>query len=187
MCEVWNKKAGRAGGETGGTGMSMGSHQSARQITDTWLTPPEIIAKLGVFDLDPCCPSVMPWRTANTMISLPKDGLSEQWTGRVWLNPPWGNASLKWIERLAEHGNGIALLPARTETRAFFEFVWNKATAVLFVRGRPCFHYPDGSKAKANCGVPIVLVAYGKFNAEVLSGCDLGAFVGAWAAKGAGK
>lgn len=36
----------------------------------TWLTPPHIIEALGPFDLDPCCPPTMPWRTA-TQISPP--------------------------------------------------------------------------------------------------------------------
>ena len=75
---------------TGDPTMSMSGHQSARMKSDTWLTPPEILRALGVFDLDPCCPPDMPWPTAAAMISPPRDGLSEAWHGRVWLNPPFG-------------------------------------------------------------------------------------------------
>ena len=34
--------------------------------TDIWLTPPDIINSLGTFDLDPCCPNNLSWKTANT-------------------------------------------------------------------------------------------------------------------------
>jgi hypothetical protein len=44
-------------------------------------------------------------------------------------------------------------------------------------RGRPCFHRPDGTKAAANCGAPIALVAYGEDNARILAGCGLGVCV----------
>ena len=152
----------------------MGGHQSSRQDSESWLTPPEIMKELGSFDLDPCCPPIMPWVTAPTMLTPLTDGLLVEWHGRVYMNPPWGRKSDVWLEKMAKHGNGIALIPARTETRAFFKYVWEKADAVLFVRGRPSFYRPDGLQAKANCGVPIVLVAYGKDNVEVLAKCNLG-------------
>ena len=41
----------------------------------TWLTPRYIIDALGPFDLDPCCPPKMPWRTAAEMVCRPADGL----------------------------------------------------------------------------------------------------------------
>lgn len=157
--------------------MSMSGHQSARMISDTWLTPPEILNALGSFDLDPCCPPDMPWPTATRMISPPDDGLSSRWTGRVWLNPPFGQFASAWLAKMADHGNGIALIPARTETRMFYASVWPKADAVLFLRGRPHFHRVDGSRAAANSGAPIALVAYGTENARILSSSGLGVCV----------
>ncbi len=155
----------------------MGGHQSARQQSETWLTPPEILQALGTFTLDPCCPVGMPWKTAERMLTPEDDGLTTPWFGRVWLNPPWGRQSDPWIEKLARHGNGMALLPARTETQCFFKHVWGMADAVLFVRGRPSFHRLDGKRAKANCGVPVALVAYGFRNAWILEHSDLGVCV----------
>jgi hypothetical protein len=145
--------------------------------SDTWLTPPEILRALGAFDLDPCCPPAMPWRTARRMICRPHDGLRATWRGRVWLNPPFGNKAAAWLAKLADHGNGIALIPARTETRMFYASVWPKAAAVLFLRGRPHFHRADGTRAAANSGAPIALVAYGEDNARILAGCGLGVCV----------
>lgn len=51
----------------------IGGHQSAKMKSDTWLTPPEIIKALGIFDLDPCCPENMPWPTANIMLTKQND------------------------------------------------------------------------------------------------------------------
>lgn len=154
--------------------MSLSSHQSARPKSTTWLTPPEWIKKLGPFDLDPCCPPNMPWKTARCMVSPPVDGLPLPWSGRVWLNPPFGNQAWAWVEKLAQHGNGIALIPARTETKGFYWSVWYMADAVCFVKGRPHFHHVDGTRAAANSGAPIALAAYGKENANILIKANLG-------------
>lgn len=184
--------------------MSLSGHQSSRMKSDTWLTPPELLRELGAFDLDPCCPPNMPWRTAKVMwtndfaplsegmiavgglYNVRHDGLLEPWFGRVWLNPPFGNRAAAWLEKLAKHGNGIALIPARTETRMFYESVWAKADAVLFLRGRPHFHRADGHRADGNSGAPIALVAYGEYNAHILADCGLGVCVH-WSKKGVCK
>lgn len=154
----------------------MGSHQSHAAGTTTWLTPPHIISALGSFDLDPCAADG--WSTARRHIILPDDGLIAPWTGRVWLNPPYGAEAWAWLDKLAEHGEGTALIFARTETDGFVEQVWHKATALLFLHGRLHFHYPDGTRARANSGAPSVLVAYGESDAQSLreSGLD-GTFI----------
>lgn len=141
------------------TPRAMGSHQSHRAGTTTWLTPPHIIEALGPFDLDPC--AAPGWTTAARHITLPEDGLAVAWSGAVWLNPPYGSEVWSWLARLADHGDGVALIFARTETAGFVREVWGKADAVLFLHGRLHFHYPDGERAPANSGAPSCLVAYG--------------------------
>jgi len=153
--------------------MGMGNHQSARMMKDEWLTPPEILTALGDFDLDPCAPVQRPWDTATEHYTMLDDGMKREWSGRVWLNPPYGQETERWLARLAHHGNGIALIFARTETRMFFAQVWPKADAVLFLKGRLHFHHVDGRRAVANAGAPSVLVAYGNENAAVLKSCGL--------------
>ena len=149
----------------------MGSHHSPVSETVVWLTPPEIVETLGPFDLDPCaCSEPRPWPTADKHIALPEDGLKTDWVGTVWMNPPYGPPSVvtPWMSRMAEHNSGIALIFARTETDMFFEYVWKRATACLFLRGRLYFCRPDGVKAGNNSGAPSVLVAYGKGMAQRL-------------------
>ena len=151
----------------------IGSHQSANMKKDEWLTPPEIIKALGEFTLDPCAPIVRPWEMAKKHFTINDNGLEKEWNGRVWCNPPYGLEASKWLKKLTEHGNGIALIFARTETKMFFEWVWNNATAVKFIEGRLYFHHVDGTKARANAGAPSVLIAYGNENAEILENCEI--------------
>ena len=147
-------------------------------LKDEWLTPPELLAKLGAFDLDPCAPITPPWRTAAKQFSVIDDGLSQPWSGRVWLNPPYGREAAQWLRKLADHGDGLALIFARTETEMFFEHVWEKAHALLFLRGRLSFHHVDGRRAAANGGAPSVLIAYGARNVDCLKAlASMGAFV----------
>ena len=158
--------------------MSMGGHQSAAMLKVEWLTPPSIIKALGEFDLDPCAPAEgrRPWDMARKHYSVEDNGLAQPWTGRVWCNPPYGLEAARWLERLADHGDGIALIFARTETAMFFDHVWGKADALLFLRGRLHFHHVDGTRAVANAGAPSVLVAYGKTNERLLRDCGLPGF-----------
>jgi hypothetical protein len=157
--------------------MALSSHQSAKMKNDEWLTPPEIHGALGPFDLDPCAPINRPWPTAAMHYTVQDDGLSKPWHGRVWMNPPFGREAAKWMERLREHGNGIALIPARTETAMFYRSVWDKSDGVCFLRGRPHFHYVDGRRAPFNSGAPICLVAYGLDNFDALRNSGLGVVV----------
>ena len=138
--------------------------------THVWLTPPGILAELGPFDLDPCAaPEPRPWPTADFHYTESEDGLSRPWFGRVWMNPPFGSQTGVWLKRLADHGNGIALTFARTDTAMFQEQVFRRAGAILFLAGRPHFHLPDGSRAKGNSGGPICLIAYATENVWALS------------------
>lgn len=155
----------------------MGGHQSAKMKTDEWLTPPDLIRQLGSFDLDPCSPIARPWDTVTRHLTTIDDGLSQKWTGRVWLNPPYGKEAEKWLHKLSDHNNGIALIFARTETKSFFKEVWYKADAVLFIKGRLYFHDVLGVRGPANAGAPNVLIAYGKDNAEILSKVNIGKFI----------
>src|ERR1700722_12042594 len=100
------------------------------RTTDTWLTPLELIEALGEFDLDPCgYPGHL---TAKKLFCEPQhDGLKLKWSGRVWLNPPYGSECKHWMRRLIRHGRGTALVFARIETKWFQEMIPH-ASAILF-------------------------------------------------------
>lgn len=164
----------------------IGGHHSARAGTVEWLTPPEIIGALGPFDLDPCAPAVQPFPTAARTFTLDHNGLIQRWHGRVWLNPPYDTGVIdRWLARMADHDCGTALIFARTETDAFFRYVWDTASALLFIRGRLNFLQPNGQpvmrkngRTAQNSGAPSVLCAYGADDADILAMCGInGRFV----------
>lgn len=139
---------------------------------DEWLTPPEIVKALGEFDLDPCSPIKRPWDTAKHHFNIHDNGLMRDWQGRVWCNPPYGKEMEHWLEKSAMHGNCVCLTFARTETKMFFRCVWDKADAVLFIKGRLRFYHVTGIQGDS-AGAPSVLIAYGDDNAEALRNCGI--------------
>ncbi len=87
------------------------------------------------------------------------NGLQKPWFGRVWCNPPYGRETFKWMEKLASHGRGVALIFARTETRGFHSQIWKKAHSVFFFKGRLSFYRVDGTKGNT-ANAPSCLVTY---------------------------
>lgn len=142
--------------------------------TDEWFTPPELFAALNIgFDLDPAAPpGGVPWIPAERHFSKADDGLTQPWAGRIWLNPPYGRETGRWLARLAEHRDGIALVFARTETRWFQQYV-PAATAVCYIAGRLSFVRPDGTRGDS-AGAPSLLIAYGLPCAIALAESGLG-------------
>ena len=143
------------------------SFERCKNTKVEWLTPPELVKQLGEFDLDPCCPIDAPFYHAKNHYTIIDDGLSKVWKGRVYLNPPYGRGMELWLEKLKYHGNGIALIFARTETKCFFEHIWHDADAILFVKGRIKFYHVSGVQG-GTPGAPSVFIAYGKENAITL-------------------
>lgn len=76
------------------------------------------------------------------------NGLEQDWDGEmVWYNPPYGREIKDWVKKASvSHCNTLLLLPARTDTKWFHEYVYNKANDVIFLKGRLKF---GGSKNNA--------------------------------------
>lgn len=141
--------------------------ERAENTTIEWLTPPILVKMLGEFDLDPCSPENPPFTHAKINYTIKDNGLDKVWFGRVYMNPPYGKGMENWLEKLKIHGNGIALIFARTETKTFFNHIWDDADALLFVKGRVKFFNLEG-KQVGTPGSPSVFVAYGKNNVTAL-------------------
>lgn len=160
-------------------------HQTSIGKSQVHLTPRRILAPLGRFDLDPCGNDPRPWDCAARTYTEADNGLVLPWCGRVWLNPPFHRYQIfAWLERMARHGNGIALVHARTDTD-WFNLIWDNAAALFFIAGRVIFCRPDGSPQiitkptskqfgkSANSGAPVVLAAFGRDDAELLASLPL--------------
>ncbi len=149
------------------------SFEKSENATDEWYTPKEIIETLGDFDLDPCAPVVPLWQTAIRMYNRIDNGLDQEWCGRVWLNPPYSRPLIEnFVKRLAEHGDGIALLFNRCDSKMFQDIIFEKATAMKFLRNRIRFYRPNGTRGDSpGCGS--ILVAFGEENARILKECSI--------------
>lgn len=101
------------------------------------------------------------------------DGLSKKWEGRVWLNPPYSPPLIeRFISKMAEHNNGIALLFNRLDNKMFQDVILEKALAIKFLRKRIRFLRPDGTTGDSP-GSGSVLVAFGEENEHILRKCTL--------------
>ncbi len=161
--------------------MTLGSHQQSVGKSQAHFTPRWILDALGEFDLDPCAGDPRPWSCARVNFTEADDGLARAWRGRVFLNPPYDRYQVtRWIQKLADHGCGIALLHARCET-AWFQPCWRHASGILFLSRRIHFCRPDGSRHPANSGAPPVLVAFGEEDLVCLRTCGIaGSLVTDW-------
>lgn len=131
---------------------------------DDWQTPLALVEALGRFDLDPCANDNSPTRLAATGFVKADNGLSREWFGRVWCNPPYGNDARLWLAKCAEHGDAIALVPPRVGAKWFHDVVLDTADAMLFHYGRIAFIDPDtGEPVKGN-NADSVLIAWGGSN-----------------------
>ena len=156
--------------------MSKGfTHEAAVGASVEWYTPKSVFDALGVkFDLDPCTPGGgLTHVPADNHYTKKEDGLESEWFGRVWCNPPYGRGINGWLKKCAEHGEAIALVPARTDA-AWFHEATRTADLILFPRGRIKFH--PGHKGAPNSGSPgvgNVFIAWGKWSASVLNAANI--------------
>ena len=100
------------------------------------------ISSIFNFSLDVCA---LPENAKCENYYTPKDdGLSKPWRGGVWCNPPYGREISSWVKKAYEESQKeynsfvLMLLPARTDTRWWWEYVQGKAT-LFFIKGRVKF------------------------------------------------
>lgn len=160
--------------------MSSGfSHESSKNISVDWYTPEWIFKALGLeFDLDPCSPpGGVPWIPAKHFYTIEDDGLTLDWSGLVWLNPPYGKHTKDWLKKMHHHRNGVALVFARTDCGWFHDYC-AVSNAILFLRGRIRFVDGHGVTGNGGPGSGSMLLAWGEQAVESLrKNKSLGLFV----------
>ena len=109
--------------------------------TPEWATPQDFFDKLDEefhFDLDVCATPEN--AKCEKYFTKDDDGLSQQWGGVVYCNPPYGREIGKWVKKCSEYeGESVMLLPARTDTRWFHDYIYGKAE-IRFIKGRLKFN-----------------------------------------------
>lgn len=131
---------------------------------DDWETPKKFFEELDKefhFTLDPCSSDKN--AKCKKHYTIEEDGLSKDWCGEtVFCNPPYSKrgGQDKWIKKCYEESKKentvvVALIPARTDTNRFHDFIWNgNAKEVRFLKGRICFEI-DGNPILDKNGNPI--------------------------------
>ena len=122
--------------------------------TDQWATPQDFFDKLNDefhFTLDPCADETN--HKCEKYFTKEDDGLIQCWRGEtVFCNPPYGREIGNWVKRCYMHsvvdcGIAVMLIPARTDTKWFHEYIYNKPNVeIRFIKGRLKF---GGSKNSA--------------------------------------
>lgn len=121
----------------------------------TWETPQDFFDKLNDefhFTLDPC--ATPETAKCKKFYTKEDDGLKQDWSGeRVFCNPPYGSEIKNWVKKCSEEENALVamLIPARTDTKYFHEYIYNNPNAeIRFIKGRLKF----GGKQKGSGSAP---------------------------------
>lgn len=132
-------------------------------LRDDWETPQSLFNELNKefnFTLDPCASANN--RKCERFFTKNEDGLQQDWGGHnCFVNPPYGKELPKWILKSYKESQKpntlvVMLIPARTDTKAFHDYIYGKAK-IRFIRGRIKF---DG--AKYNAPFPSMIVIFGE-------------------------
>lgn len=110
---------------------------------EVWATPQDFYDKLNdefKFNLDPC--ATYENAKCSKYFTIDDDGLIQNWKGyTVFCNPPYGRKIYDWVKKCSEESKKdnttvVMLIPARTDTRYFHEFIYHKAKEIRFIKGR---------------------------------------------------
>jgi hypothetical protein len=147
--------------------LGFGRSQNDKGKNDDCFTPPEVFDKLAIrFDLDVAAPiGGVSWVPADRYYTADDDALTQEWNGRVWMNPPFSLVR-KFAPKFQAHGNGIALVPS-TQGKWMHE-LWNDERAAWVRLDKLRFIKPDGSRWATSMPTVIWLVAYGDKCQEAL-------------------
>ena len=104
---------------------------------EEWETPQDLFDELNKefsFDIDVCA---LPENAKCEKFFTPEnDGLQKKWGGTCWCNPPYGRKIGEWVKKASEsNATVVMLLPARTDTKWFHEYIYKKAE-IRFIKGR---------------------------------------------------
>lgn len=116
--------------------MHLAVHFSSETVE--WETPQFLYDELNAiyhFQLDVCANATN--HKARRYFSKADDGLAQFWSKSNWMNPPYGREIYYWVKKAFDNPLTVCLLPARTDTKWFHEFIYhNPAAQIRFLKGR---------------------------------------------------
>ena len=111
-----------------------------------------------------CAAGGVAWIPAINYFDVERDGLAAQWSGTVWMNPPFSKPS-PWVSKFIEHNDGVALCVVSRSI--WFNELWNAADAVVPFPRHWKFERPNGSSK--NVSFQLFLFALGHYASQGLS------------------
>ena len=136
-------------------------------ISQEWETPKKLFSFLnGVFNFNVDLACSRENKKLSQGFTKQEDSLEQEWTGRGWLNPPYGREIDRWIDKAYTSVNKgkaeliACLIPAATETQCWFNFCW-KSRYIVFFKGRIRFEI-NGEKSKNSQTKGTALVVFSK-------------------------
>ncbi|WP_414052910.1 DNA N-6-adenine-methyltransferase [Macrococcus animalis] len=132
--------------------------------SNEWATPQYLFDdfdRLHKFTLDPCATHEN--HKCEKYFTIEDDGLTQDWGGHtVFMNPPYGRGIKHWIKKAYEESlkpntKVVCLIPGRTDTTYWHDYIFPHASEILFVRGR--IKFGDG---KSPAPFPSAIVTFGK-------------------------
>jgi len=131
--------------------------------SNEWATPQDFFDKLNMkynFTLDPCATKEN--AKCKKYYTMEDDGLKQSWEGEVvFCNPPYGRQIKEWVKKAYETKQAdknttiVMLIPARTDTRYWHDYIFGKATDIQFIKGRLKF-----GDSKNSAPFPSALIIY---------------------------
>lgn len=143
--------------------------------SDHYYTPKYIFDALKCnFDLDVAAPIDRSFCYVPAKKFITENSLDQEWKGFIWMNPPFSGRNGKdlWLNKMYNHGNGIAFIPDRTSA-PWWQKHAAKSDCVLFINGKINMIRSDGSEAKQP-GNGTCLFGYGENAVEILKQSNLG-------------
>lgn len=136
------------------------------KTSDDYYTPAWVFEALGLeFDTDPAQPiGGCPWIPVKRYYTILDDGLSQDWQGLVWCNPPYSKPGV-WVEKFIKHGNGIMLV--NVAKAKWFNKLWDAADGIAMLPSNMKFVTPSG--VEMGIFMPTGLFAMGETSVKALS------------------
>jgi phage N-6-adenine-methyltransferase len=131
--------------------------------SEVWETPQDLFNRLNDefhFDIDVCATPEN--AKCSKFFSPLDDGLSHDWQGVCWMNPPYGKKIGAWMKKAMEAKTTVVcLVPSRTDTKWWHDYAM-KADEIRFIKGRLKF-----GNSKNSAPFPSAIIIFGKTHKDL--------------------
>ena len=143
--------------------------------SNEWGTPQDLYNELDEqygFTLDPCATKEN--AKCDKYYTKEDNGLLQDWRDEVvFMNPPYGREISEWIKKASETKSAVVvcLIPSRTDTKYWHDYIFPKAHKIMFIKGR--LKFSGNQKGSGSAPFPSAIVV---FDRMACGGSYIGAY-----------